>query len=205
MVARRIKADIENLKYDRDLVIQQKATFPYGVLNKKLLDNKLSEIDAKINQLQKELKNYNEGNTETTSRLAETIYIGEVKMGDTFNVSGDFRGAILNIKSTLTDVSQSITTIPNANESVKHELRELVHQLNDELQKIPPEKREEAEAVAETTKSLVEAVGKEKPNKTFVQLSAKGLKEAAENLAVVTPTILTIATQIVAAIMKMIG
>ncbi len=110
-----------------------------------------------------------------------------------------------NIKSTLMDVSQSVNTIPNANESFKHELRELVDQLNEELQKVPPEKSEEAEAVAETTKSLVETVGKEKPNKTMVQVNAEGLKQAAKNLATVTSIVLTIATQIETAIMKIVG
>lgn len=131
----------------------------------------------------------------------EGVYI----MGDTYNISGDFRNAFVNINSTLVNVTQSINTIPGANNSIKHELRELVNQLNNELQKVPSEKSEEAAAVAETTKSLVDTVSKEKPNKVMVQVSADGLKQAARNLAAVTPTVLTIATQIVATIMKIVG
>jgi hypothetical protein len=42
----------------------------------------------------------------------------------------------------------------------------------------------------------------EKPNKTMLQISAEGLKQAAKNLVTVTPIVLTIATQIVNTIMK---
>ena len=209
--AKRLKAKIENLKYDRDLIIQQKQTFPYGVFNKKLLNNKVYEIDKKLIQMQRELEDYNEeikvsaSAGSPSSKVVEKIYIGEVKMGDTFNMSGDFRDAIINIKSTLVGVSQSIRTIPNADESIKQDLEKLVTQLHDELQKVPPENDEKAKAVAEATESLIKIVNKEKPNKSLVQIGAEGLKQAAKNLASVTPTVLTIATQIVAAIMKIIG
>jgi hypothetical protein len=33
-------------------------------------------------------------------------------MSDTFNLSGDFRGAILNINSTLRNVTQTVNTLP---------------------------------------------------------------------------------------------
>jgi hypothetical protein len=130
---------------------------------------------------------------------------GEITMGDTFNMSGDFRNAILNIKSTLINVRQTIDTIPSADISVKDELRRLVDQLDEELQKVPPENSEEAEAVAVSAKVLVESVNKEKPNKVMTQVSAEGLKQAAKNLAAVTPMVLKIATQIADTIMKVTG
>lgn len=58
--AKRIKAEIENLKYDRDLVVQQKGTFPYGFFNKKLLNHKLLEIDRQLIQLRQKLEYYND-------------------------------------------------------------------------------------------------------------------------------------------------
>ena len=126
-------------------------------------------------------------------------------MSDTFNMSGDFRGAILNIKSTLTDVSQNIGKIPNADPSAKDELKRLIGQLSEALQKVPPEKDEEAEAVAESAKLLIDEVAKEQPNKTMVRISADGLKQAAKNVAEVMPTVLAIATQIVTTIQKLAG
>jgi len=125
--------------------------------------------------------------------------------GDTFNVSGDFRGAILNIKSILSNVSQSIGAMPNADPSTKDELKGLIDQLDEVLQKAPPEKAEEAEAVAESARMLVETAAKEKPNQAMVQISAEGLKMAAQNIAQAMPTVLTIATQIVAAIARLMG
>jgi hypothetical protein len=124
-------------------------------------------------------------------------------MSDTFNMSGDFRGAILNIKSTLRNVTQTVNTLPGADESAKAELARLIEQLNEALQKVPSEKAEDAEAVADSAKALVEAANKAKPNKATLQITADGLKKAAENIAVVTPAVVGIATQIVAAVFKL--
>ncbi len=128
------------------------------------------------------------------------IHIGEIRMGDTFNMSGDFRGAILNIKSTLTNVSQGIGALPHGDAASKDELKQLIDQLNEALQKAPPGKAEDAEAVAESAKILVEKASEVKPNKTMVQITGEGLKQAAKNIADVLPTVLTIATQIVAVV-----
>lgn len=129
---------------------------------------------------------------------------GGFDMGDRFDMSGDFRGAILNIKSILIDVSQNIDGIPNADPSTKDELKQLIDQLNEVLQQVPPEKEEEAEAVAESAKLLVEAAAKEKPNKAMVQVSAEGLKMAAKNIAEVMPTVLVIAAKIVTTITELV-
>ncbi|NJO84020.1 MAG: hypothetical protein HC828_15360 [Blastochloris sp.] len=124
--------------------------------------------------------------------------------GDQFNMSGDFSGAILNIKSTLTNVSQSIGAILHGDAAAKGELQKLTEQLSAELQKVPAEKASEAEAVAENAKTAVEQALKEKPNKTMVQISGEGLKQAAQNIAAVLPAVLPIATQIAQAIQKFV-
>ena len=126
-------------------------------------------------------------------------------MGDKFEMSGDFRGAILNIKSTLNNVQQSVGDIPTDDISTQQELQELIGQLNEMLQKAPPEKHEQAEAVAETARALVEQAADEKSNKTMIQITSEGLKKAAQNLAQVMPSVVTIATQIVLAVAKLSG
>ena len=126
-------------------------------------------------------------------------------MGDTFNMSGDFRGAILNIKSTLTNVQQSVGDIHSDDDGAKNELKQLIEQLNQSLQKAPPETKEQVEAVAETTKTLVDQAREEKPNKTMIKINAEGLKQAAQNLAGVMPSVLPIVSQIVMSVMKMTG
>lgn len=124
-------------------------------------------------------------------------------MSDTFNLSGNFDGAIINIKSTLRNVTQTVNTLPGADESTKAELARLIEQLNEALQKVPSEKAEDAEAVADSAKALVDAANKPKPNKATLQITADGLKKAAENIAAVTPAVVGLATQIVAAVFKL--
>jgi vacuolar-type H+-ATPase subunit H len=127
---------------------------------------------------------------------------GDTIMGDKFNLSGDFRGAVLNIKSTLTNVQQSIGEIPSADESTKQELESLVEALKQALEAAPAENQEEAQAVAESAKMLVETAKAEKPNRTMIEITGEGLKKAAQNLAEVMPSVVSIATQIVVAVMK---
>jgi hypothetical protein len=123
---------------------------------------------------------------------------GQQSYGDVY--SGDFRGAILNVRSTLENVTQSIENVTGADESEKQELKDLVAQLKAVLEKVPPDRVEEAEAVATLTESVVEQASVDKPNKALLQISREGLKKAAEDIADVLPTVLGIATKIVTVI-----
>jgi hypothetical protein len=124
-------------------------------------------------------------------------------MADRFNMSGDFRGAIVNIKSTLTNVQQSVGEIHSGDESTRKELETLIGQLSEALQKVPAAHEEEAQAVAETAKVLVDTAKAEKPNKTMLQISGEGLKQAAQTLAGVMPPVLNIARQIILVVTKL--
>ena len=126
-------------------------------------------------------------------------------MGDQFNLTGDFRGAIVNLKSTLRDVRQTAGQIPGGDDDTRKQLQALIDQLSGELEKTPPEQKEAAEAVAATAKQLVETAKSDKPNKTLLQITGEGLKLAAKNLAEVMPTVASIAVQIVAAVAKLSG
>lgn len=133
---------------------------------------------------------------------------GDINMGntgDTFNMSGDFRGAILNIKSTLTNVSQTVGSLPTASSNDKEALQKLIDDLNKALVAVPAGQEEDAEAVAAAAKMHVETAQAEKPNKTMVKITGEGLKQAAENIKGVLPTVLTIATQIVATISRIVS
>ena len=124
-------------------------------------------------------------------------------MPDKFSMSGDFRGAFINIKSTLTNVQQSIGDISTDDLDARMELEKLIERLGDALQKIPVEKQEDAQAVAETAKALIDVAKSEKPNKTMLQITGDGLKKAAQNLADVMPVVLTLASQIVMTVTKL--
>jgi ElaB/YqjD/DUF883 family membrane-anchored ribosome-binding protein len=115
-------------------------------------------------------------------------------------MSGDFRGAILNIDSTLTNLSQNIGKLPGADADVKDELKQLIDQLRQALEEASSEQAEEAEAVVWAAETLIEAKSAEKPNRVKIEITKEGLKKAAENIASVMPTVLTIAEKIVSAI-----
>jgi hypothetical protein len=125
-------------------------------------------------------------------------------MGDKIELTGDFRGSIVNIKSTLENVTQSVGEIRGGDEDARKELQKLVQQLSKELQKAPANKKEQVEAVAETAKALVDQAKGEKPNKTMLQITGEGLKQAAKNVGDVMPAVISIAAQIVMAIGKLV-
>lgn len=126
-------------------------------------------------------------------------------MADKFTMSGDFRGAVINIKSTLTNVQQSVGEMHGGDEATRQELEKLIGALSEALQSLPAANQEQAEAVAETAKALVEAASVEKPNKTILQISSEGLKQAAQTLAGVMPSVATIASQIVLTVARLTG
>lgn len=124
-------------------------------------------------------------------------------MADKFNMSGDFRGSVINIKSTLTNVQQAVGDIRSGDAATRQELEKLIGQLSEALQQLPAEHAEQAQAVAETAKVLVETAKAEHPNKTMLQITGEGLKQAAKNLANVMPAVVTIASQIVLTVAKL--
>ena len=126
-------------------------------------------------------------------------------MGDKITISGNIQNAILNIKSTLTNVQQSVGSIATDDETARQELQGLIEQLSQALQNVPDTQKEQAEAVAASAEALVETAKADKPNKTLLQITGEGLKKAAENLSEVAPTVVSIASQVVVAIMRMKG
>ena len=126
-------------------------------------------------------------------------------MGDKFNLTGDFRGANVNIKSTLRNVHQSAGMIPGASDDERKQLQDLIQQLTDVLEKAPAGKKDEVEAVAVTATALVDQVKSEKKNKTLLRVTGEGLKQAANGLAPAIPAILPIVLQIVATVTRISG
>jgi hypothetical protein len=121
------------------------------------------------------------------------------------HISGNIINSNVNIGSTLSNVNQTITAANDMDETTKQQLKELVENLSVELKKTPENKAEEAQAVADLTKTLVEEGTKPTPNKTTIQITAEGLKTAAQNIANVMPVVLTIATGIVKTIFQLRG
>ena len=126
-------------------------------------------------------------------------------MGDKFNFSGDFRGANVNIKSTLRNVHQSAGMIPGASDDERKQLQDLIEQLMAVLEKAPASRKEEVEAVAVTATTLVEQVKGEKKNKTLLRVTGEGLKQAADSLAPAIPALLPIVMQMITMVTKLSG
>jgi hypothetical protein len=132
----------------------------------------------------------------------QTIESMEVTMGDNINIS-NVSGSILNVKSTLENVTQTIGALPG-DEAAKNELKQLIADLQAELTKVPAAQATDAEQVAKRAEAAVAEVAKPKPDKDDVAYSLSRLKKAAENLGQVLPTVVTIAGKIAALIMSFI-
>jgi len=120
---------------------------------------------------------------------------------DTYELSGTFTNSNVNLNATLTGVIQTISSAAVGEDATRSELASQVKALKEALSKVPPAKREDAEAIAETTKDLFEKVVKPEPNRKAIQITAKGLKDAAEAIAESIP----IVASIVATVGKIVG
>jgi hypothetical protein len=97
-----------------------------------------------------------------------------------------------------------LTITEGSNEPEASELPYLIERLIEELEKNPPENLQDVEAIKNLAKSL-ETATKSNSSKPILKVQAEGLKRAAEALHGVTPTVLNIASQIVAQIMRLGG
>ncbi len=132
-------------------------------------------------------------NADRIDRLVvESVNIGEIHVGHKINVGGS---AIINIDSVLTNVTQTIGTAPGLKPAQKKELDTLVQSLRADLDKLKVSHADETKEIAD---ALEKAVGNavkppEERKQSLLQLSAKGLKEAAELVKDIAPTVLTTA------------
>ena len=130
-------------------------------------------------------------------------------MGDRDNitVSGNQNSNIniKNVNSMLTNAHEAVDAMADKGQAEREDLQALITQLQQALESIPGNLKDEAEAVAASAQMLVENAKAQTPNKPLLQISGEGLKKAAEGLAGVAPTLVNIATQIVTAVMRMKG
>lgn len=116
--------------------------------------------------------------------------LGEIHMGHKINVGGS---AIINIGTVLSNVTQTIRSAHGLNPEQKSRLEELIRPLKADLDNLKSNHPEEAKEIAEALEKVVAHAAKpaEERKKSFLELSAKGLKEAAELVKDVAPSILT--------------
>jgi hypothetical protein len=144
-----------------------------------------------------------------TGNIVRIINIAEkITMSSTTTNIGSISGSNVNIASTLTEVTQSIGGLPKADQSAKEELTKLVAQLNDQLQKLStekPDRKDQIEAVAVSTKELMEKAKQDKPNRTLLQVAVDGVKSVAKTLGDVAPAVLSTVTTIAGIIATLHG
>lgn len=124
-----------------------------------------------------------------------TQYFGDVHMGHEINVGGS---AIINIDSVLNNVAQTIGTAPGLDSEQKSRLEAMVQSLKTDLEKLKATHADEAKEIADALEKAVANAAKppQERKQGILNLSAKGLKEAAELVKDTAPSILTTASLI---------
>lgn len=126
---------------------------------------------------------------------------GATYMGNiTTNISGG--NNILNIGSVLSAASQIVQDTSSLNDTEKGNIKHLLERLNSLLQDMSEEHTEDAEAVAEMAKNLVDNAMREKPNKRLIEVTAEGLRKAATNISLITSQVLVTVNEIISFIDK---
>lgn len=118
-------------------------------------------------------------------------------------MSGDFRGAILNVDTELNNSSQNIGDTFNTNENISNELHQLLEEFKQALLKVPTEKANESEAATWAAETLIKERTSGNKNPAKIEITKEGLRKAANNIASVTPTVLLIAEKIISALERM--
>jgi hypothetical protein len=106
-------------------------------------------------------------------------------------------GANIKVKTTLTDVVQTIGDAPSGSAEQKAELQRLIVQLNNALQQAPAGLQQDAEVIAEETRDLIEKATQSSPNPRAVENRASSLRQAAEHIRDSMPAVLTTALLII--------
>ncbi len=122
--------------------------------------------------------------------------------GSKYVMSGDFRGAVLNIESQLSNVTQSIMAAAVSGPA-KGDLNSLVAALEAELGRVPAERAKEAEAVAGRLAKVTAAV--EGGDGEMADINGRALERAADALGDARPNLPPAARQFTAAIHRLLG
>lgn len=122
---------------------------------------------------------------------------GNMSFGDV-TLNAAFDHATMNIQSRLQSAVQDAEQVTQGADEERAELVHMVRDLRAELERAEEQHQAEVLKVAKRLEALVSELKEPKPDTEMVSITGEGLKRAAANLAEVMPTVLQIATQIVA-------
>lgn len=122
---------------------------------------------------------------------------GNVVQGDQTTITGgNFSGSNVNIGSTLTNVTQTVQTMPHGDPDQKQQLADLLNQLTELLKTAPPGHEADVQAVGKRATTLIGEIQSDNPVGEDVETFSGMLVNAAGKLSAVLPAALTIANQI---------
>lgn len=119
------------------------------------------------------------------------------------HINGGVTGQNVVIGSTQTvhgDLSIQVGTLPAWPPDARATLQQLVAQLTEALSQVPPERRDDVQDVRLATEDAVAEADNEQPDVERLERRSSALKRAAERLADIAPAVLSLATQVAAAI-----
>jgi hypothetical protein len=119
---------------------------------------------------------------------------GDAVTGSKYILSGDFRGAIVNIESQMDRVTQTITAAPLADGRDQVLLLQLVADLRAELEQVPGAYAPAVENVAARLQGLVTEL--DRGDREMIGLMGDSLGRAAAELETVRPAVPAAAAQL---------
>ena len=122
---------------------------------------------------------------------------GDEIKGSKYVMSGDFRGAILNIESRLDHVTQTLGAATHAAPDQRAKLASLVEELKGTLATLGPEQMPDAETLARRVGALVDEATATRPDPETVSELGEIVRRAAAKLSTAAPRVMTLAAAII--------
>lgn len=126
-----------------------------------------------------------------------THIAGDEVKGSKFYMSGDFRGAMINIQSRLDNVTQTIGAMPAVRPDQKEQLAQLIAELKRTLTQIAPQQTPDAETLVRRIGALAEEATASNPDRAAVRDLSDIVRRAADRLAPTVPTVITLVASII--------
>ncbi len=121
---------------------------------------------------------------------------GDEIRGSKYVMSGDFRGAVLNIESRLDHVTQTIAASA-APEARKQQLAQAIEELKQVMSRISPEQAADAEALSRRVAALADEAVAPNPDREAVAELGEIVRRAAGKLAGAVPGVIALVGRII--------
>jgi len=130
---------------------------------------------------------------------------GDEIKGSKYVMSGDFRGAILNIESRLDHVTQTLGAAGHAPADRRSALVDTVEELKRALAALGPEQMPDAETLARRVGALVDEATAAHPDHETVSELGKIVRRAANKLSAAAPRVMALVTDIIEQVAGLAG